>query len=94
MHIYCDLDGVLTDFDKQIKELLGYHPPKEFNDPKIWKKIDKAGEKFWSEMSWLENGHALWGAIKKYDPTILTAPSNHPSSESVRKYGLNVSYLM
>jgi len=99
MRLFCDLDSVLTDFSQQLEDLLGYKPPKESNDPDIWKKIDKAGEKFWSEMSWLSDGHTLWNAIKKYDPTILTAPSNHPSSEAGKKIWFkrelpNVKYIL
>ena len=30
--IYCDMDGVLTDFDKQFKELSGGVPPSEYED--------------------------------------------------------------
>lgn len=84
--VFCDMDGCLTDFNKQLSELLGYPAPKEFgNDPKIWAAISKAGEEFWSEMEWISGARRLWDEIKKFHPTILSAPTRHPSSVSGKK---------
>jgi 5'(3')-deoxyribonucleotidase len=84
MKIYIDLDQTLTDFDKQLSDLLGYLPKKELS-PGIWNKINKAGKKFWSTMHWLEDSRKLWDNIKKHDPTILSSPSEHPSSIEGKK---------
>jgi 5'(3')-deoxyribonucleotidase len=89
--VMVDLDGVLTDFHKQLAKLLDKPLDRDWdfgNDPKIWKKIDDAGEEFWKNMPWMPNGHELWDAIKKYKPTILTAPSRHPSSTAGKKVWL------
>lgn len=91
MKVFLDLDGVISDFDKQLCELLGKPLDRDYdfgNDPKVWAKIDKAGEKFWSSMKWMPDGHELWDAIKKYDPIILSSPSNHPTSVEGKKIWL------
>jgi 5'(3')-deoxyribonucleotidase len=86
MFIFVDLDGVITNFQKKLSELLGHPVKKEFgDDPKIWAAISRAGKKFWSEMEWMPDGRELWEAIEIYDPTILSAPSNHPSSVEGKK---------
>jgi 5'(3')-deoxyribonucleotidase len=85
---YVDLDGVLTDFTKQLCDLLGKPLDRDFdfgNDPNIWKKIDSAGEDFWSQMEWMPDGKDLWEEVSKYSPTILTSPSNHKSSIEGKK---------
>lgn len=87
MRIYLDLDGVLTDFDKQLSKLLGRPTTmdKEGNDPKTWGAITRAGTKFWATMDWMPGGDMLWQEIKKYEPIVLTAPSNHKSSYEGKK---------
>ena len=86
--IFVDLDNTLTDFDKQLAELLNKKLIRGWdfgNDPEIWKKIDDAGTKFWSEMDFMPDGQELWNFIKKFNPTVLTAPSRHPSSKKGNK---------
>ena len=78
--IYQDMDGCLTNFGKAIKEL-GLTFDVIDNEPnKAWPIIARAGENFWSHMSWMKDGKVLWDYIKKYDPTILSAPSSANSS--------------
>ena len=54
--IYCDMDGVLCDFDKRFMEFSnGMSPSKyesEFGKKAFWDLIKEKGEKFWSEMEW------------------------------------------
>lgn len=79
--IYCDMDGVLTDFDKAYHELTGkdisgvFHTSTHFWDP-----INKAGKKFWVNMEWASDGKKLWDYIKQYKPKILSAPSRQDDS--------------
>ncbi len=90
-NIMVDMDGVLTDFNKKLSELLDkpVDQIEDFgNDPEIWKKIDKAGANFWSDMEWMTDGKELWGYLKKYDPTILSSPSNHKNSIEGKKIWL------
>jgi len=69
--IYCDLDGVLTDFEKAAKEI----DNNIFNksQKEMWLLIHEKSPEFWEKMSWTKDGVELWRFIKKYGPYILTA---------------------
>ena len=88
--IFCDLDGVLSDFDNNFKKYSGGIPPAEYEEKMgkeaFWNLIDvKIGQKFWTEMPWMNDGHELWNFIKQYKPTILSAPSRNPVSSKGKK---------
>ena len=75
--IYCDMDGVLCDFEKNIKNTLGISIKKWMSiNPKHerWQPI-VAKSDFWSSMPWLNDGKNLWRFIEKYEPHILSAAS-------------------
>ncbi len=79
--IYCDMDGVLTDFDSAYYELTGIDlAGRHLNDANFWEPIDKGGVKFWSDMKWKSDGKELWSYIEKYQPELLSAPSRQNSS--------------
>lgn len=81
--IYCDLDGVLVDFEKGYQELTGKTPPSyntDYNEEEFWAPITKAGARFWINLDWMPDGQELWNAIKPYKPEIITAPSQDQSS--------------
>lgn len=83
--IYQDMDGCLTNFIGAINKL-GISVDMLDNVPnKVWPIIAKAGENFWSQMAWTKDGSALWNYIKKYDPTILSAPSSANSSKTGKR---------
>jgi hypothetical protein len=77
--IYCDMDGVLTDFDRQFDHYFGLEP-KEYMEEKgkkpFFSAISTGGEEFWSTMPWMPEGKKLWSKIAKYNPIILTSPGN------------------
>lgn len=79
--IYCDLDGVLVDFDKGYKDLTGKSPKEVNNDTEFWEPISKAGASFWIRLKWMPDGHTLWDYISKYHPILLSAPSREESSK-------------
>jgi len=68
--VYCDLDGVLTDFIEAFKKHTGLHPKQV---DKFWTYIE-GNESYWSAMRWMPGGKLLWTFIKQFNPTILTAP--------------------
>jgi len=86
-NIFCDIDGVLANFNKKYKELTGYNSEEyeKFDKNKFWKPVDKMGVEFWSTLEWMPEGKELWKYIKKYRPKLLSAPSQHPTSKIGKK---------
>jgi FMN phosphatase YigB (HAD superfamily) len=81
--IYCDMDGVLCDFDRQFEQYAKMGPKafeSKFGTDKFWELIDKIGYIFWSKIPWMSDGKALWSYISKYKPNLLSAPSQKASS--------------
>ena len=63
--IYCDMDGVLADFENGIKDMIGG----KFNDDR-WNELP---DDFFLQLEPMKDAKQLWGFIGKYDPFILTA---------------------
>jgi hypothetical protein len=79
--IYCDMDGVLVDFEKGYYDLTGIHTKQYVKgDNAFWQPISDAGAAFWANLPWMPDGPELWRYIKRYKPNILSAPSQDPSS--------------
>lgn len=81
--IFCDMDGVLSDWDGQFEKLAGMpidQFQQEFSKNASWKLVGKAGEEFWSGMEWVTDGIDLWTFISKFNPIILSSPSLDPKS--------------
>ena len=86
--IYCDMDGVLCDFDKRFEQFGGMDPDAyraKYGGNKFWDLINKVGAQFWSKMSWMPEGKELWNHIKQYNPKLLSAPSEDYSSRYGKK---------
>ncbi len=82
--IYCDMDGVLTDFESRFEHYTGMHP-QEYEKSKglaaFWNLIDvEVGIKFWIGMPWMPQGKKLWEFIQPYKPDLLTSPSRDNAS--------------
>ena len=79
--IYCDLDGVLADFELGYKKLTGIDLQVEKPEGKeLWDPISKAGVGFWAGLKWMPGGQQLWDYIKPFNPQLLSAPSREQSS--------------
>jgi hypothetical protein len=82
--IYCDMDGVLTDFESRFEHFTGMSPKEyenKFGTAGFWNLIDvQVGVKFWVGMSWMPQGQALWDFISPYKPDLLTSPSRDNNS--------------
>ena len=82
--IFCDMDGVLTNFEARFEHFSGMHPQeyeKKYVREQFWHLIDtKIGVRFWVGMDWMPQGKKLWDFIKPYQPDLLTSPSRDNSS--------------
>ena len=91
--IFCDMDGVLVDFNKGYKDLTGittHHANSQGKD-EFWNILKRSLEEkgiseyeYWTNLDWQPGGKELWNYIKKYNPYILTAPSLNPESREAK----------
>lgn len=75
--LFCDMDGVLSDFDAHLKNILPdmerQYRAKQISISQFWKELNDYGlDRFWSSMPWMKDGKLLWRSIYKYNPIILT----------------------
>ena len=95
--IFCDLDGVLADFEQGVINKF-HKSPDEMNSGLLWGLINKSDD-FFETLPWMPRGRELWEAIKEYDPIILTGiPRSKKAAEQKRKWcarelGLNVHVI-
>jgi hypothetical protein len=83
--LYCDLDGVLVDFDQGIQNRFGKSPD-ELNKNMMWAVLRKSPN-FYAKLPWMSKGRTLWEAIKDYNPVILTGcPRGGWSEEDKRNW--------
>ena len=85
--IFCDLDGVLVDFDRGFKNLDANTEKLSPNDYEekhgknsIWKIIDPEGISFWENLKWMKDGRELWDYLSQYEPIVLSSPSKSKHS--------------
>ena len=81
VEFFVDMDEVLVDFVKGYEDLTGIDISGKFHTgKKFWEPINKAGYNFWINLKWKPDGKELWNYVKKYKPTILSAPSQENTS--------------
>jgi hypothetical protein len=82
--IFCDMDGVLVDFDEGYKQLTGVTTQHADSQGKneFWglfrdslKNKDISERSYWANLDWMSDGKQLWDYISPYNPYVLTAPS-------------------
>jgi hypothetical protein len=82
--IFCDMDGVLVNFDQGYQDLTGVstHHVNAQDKKDFWKLFrqslkDKnmSEESFWANLDWQPGGKELWDFISPYNPYVLTAPA-------------------
>ena len=83
-NIYCDMDGVITNFESRFEHFTGRSPKdyeREYGLEQFWHLIDsKIGVRFWVGMDWMPQGSELWNFISPYGPSLLTSPSRDNTS--------------
>jgi hypothetical protein len=93
--LYVDMDGVLTNFDSQVQALgpdasVGLMPnATEEQKLVMYKAIDAAGETFWADMPWTEDGRRLWAFCKEHKPILLSSPGKFLYAPSGKKTWVN-----
>ena len=79
--IYCDMDGVLCDFDQGYEKLTGESTDEANAKGKsyFWKlfreSVGKNEKDFWANLPWQPGGEELWTFISPYNPNILSSPA-------------------
>lgn len=81
--IYCDMDGVLVDFNNGVTKVM--------NDPEFdvlqkkhranfWKLLNEIPEQeaidIWANFEWVPGGKELWRYVSRFNPGILSSPGN------------------
>lgn len=68
--IYCDLDGVLADFDAAVDAKIGL----DYSDDEMWEHIHRSFPNWFAELPLTSHAIRLWNYINKIAPVaILTA---------------------
>ena len=82
--LFCDLDGVLADFDEAFARLAGSMPQTEI-ELKKWDMIAAADHLF-RHMPMKRDAALLWRYIQPYNPIILTGlPTSTPHAEEDKR---------
>jgi hypothetical protein len=96
--IFCDLDGVLVDFDTGVRQLLNGKGPDDVSSSQLWGTISKA-ESFYTHLPWIADAKTLWDELKSLQVDILTGvPMNKKSKIEKftwcqRELGVEVNHL-
>lgn len=86
MTLFCDMDGVLADFDSHHETVFGYRADK-IADNVDWAKV-RAVDGFYRDIPPMHDFEELWGFIRKFDPIILTGVPKavHEAPENKRAW--------
>lgn len=80
--VYCDLDGVLADFEGTSQKLVGKW---ERDLSPEQKRELSTSPGFWLSIPFMPSGRKLWSYIRHHDPFILTAYPEWDEENKVRK---------
>jgi hypothetical protein len=88
--IFCDLDGVLSNFDLGYKNLTGVatHLADLHGKKRFWEIFNTSLKykglteyEYWSSLPLMDGAKQLWEFISPYNPCIITSPSKSPESQ-------------
>jgi hypothetical protein len=81
--IFCDLDGVLVDFEAGVRMICGRSPDDLPNQSAMWAAIGRT-DRFYATLPWTEDGRALWDVLRNHPttPYILTGVPRSMRSRS------------
>ena len=74
-NIYCDMDGVLVDLYRGLRNVLGreYTPDEWHKNSEEKKEIIRNHPNFWETLPPMEDFSTLWSFIEQFKPNIITA---------------------
>ena len=71
-HVFLDLDGVLVNFEKGVKDATGYLASTLNIFPEsMWNMLSNTKD-FYTDLEWLKDGELLWEFFKGYKPIVIT----------------------
>jgi hypothetical protein len=84
--LFCDLDGVLCDFDGGVKKICGGKAPDALPIGRMWAAVART-DRFFERLDWTSDGRELWEAIRHLNPSILTGvpSSKRPALSGAEK---------
>jgi len=86
--VFCDLDGVLADFDRGVVERTGSKPNQFSRRHRMWRSLAPPETKdFFSTLPPMRDASQLWTFLRPLSPAILTgAPSGDWAAPQKRKW--------
>ncbi|OJW26400.1 MAG: hypothetical protein BGO51_13810 [Rhodospirillales bacterium 69-11] len=70
MKLFLDLDGVLADFDRGVRETTG-RPPEDQGIRGMWRALSRHQD-FFGTLEFMADARELWAFCRPHTPTILT----------------------
>lgn len=84
-NFFCDMDGVLADFDRLFTEQTGLRfstVEDEKGSAVAWGMV-KAIDDFWLRLQPMADMHELWRFIQPYRPILLSSPGKHDTARAM-----------
>ena len=69
--VYCDLDGVLCDFEKGLQACSVSRATLKHEPGRAWDAL-RGADNFFGNLEWLEKGPELWATLAPHTPVVLT----------------------
>jgi hypothetical protein len=96
--IFCDLDGVLVDFDQGVRTLLDGKGPDDVPPSLMWGRIAQCD--FYTHLPWMDDAKSLWNELKSLpNVDILTGVPRYKRSKGEkfewcrRELGVEVNHV-
>lgn len=95
--LFCDMDGVLADFDRGYAIVMGreitprdYHKDWSQDD---WEALHKAAPTFFRDLPLMPDASELWTYISPHSPTILTGVPKELNGTDVQKKAWSAAHF-